>query len=133
MLQTSKAVAVGALTPFTFTVPAQYTWKLLTVVAVCSTHAGGAPNRAYRLTITDGTNAILSTPAADAGTEPATVTVTWANAQPSAITAGNVGVSLGPLAEKLLLPGYVITGTILNGVASDQWTSAVAWYDEAST
>lgn len=127
------ASAVAANTPFTLTVPGQRTWRVLSVVAVLSRAVGGTPNRALRLTITDGTNTVMSSPALDAGTEPGTLTVTWANATPTAVASAGTGVSLGPLPTITVLPGYVFSGSVTNGAVADQWTSAVVWVDESDT
>jgi len=75
----------------------------------------------------------MASPAADAGTEPGTLTCTWSNAQPSAVSSGGTGVTLGPLPQITLLPGYTITGQVVNGAAADQWTRAVVWVDETAT
>ena len=122
---------MAANTPFTFTVPGAHTWKLLSVVAILSRAVGGTPRRALRLVITDGTNTIMASPAADEGTEPGTLTVTWSNAQPSSMSSGSTGVTLGPLPLLTLYPGYMLTGSVTNGAGADQWTSAVCWVDEA--
>jgi hypothetical protein len=127
------APAVGANVPFTFTVPGQQTWTILAVSATLSRAVGGTPNRALQLAITDGTTTVYVSPAADAGTEPGTLTVTWANATPSAVSSGATGISLGPLGPVVCAPGYVITGTVLNGVVTDQWTRAAIWVDEQPT
>ena len=133
MLTVVKAAPVAANVPFTFTVPGQYTWTLLAVSATLSRAVGGTPNRALQLAITDGTTTIYVSPAADAGTEPGTLTATWANATPSSIASGGTGVTLGPLGPLVLSPGYVITGTVLNGTVTDQWTRAAVWIDELPT
>lgn len=127
------AAAVAANTPFTFTVPGQRRWKLISVVATLSRAVGGAPNRALTLTITNGTNVIMASTATDAGTEPGTLTVTYANAQPTSVASGATGVTLGPLPVVTLLPGYVISGAVVNGAVADQWTRAVAWVDETAS
>lgn len=132
-LKTYTAAAVAANTPFTLTVPGARRWNLLSVVGVLSRAVGGTPNRALKLSITDGTSTIFASPATDAGTEPGTLTATWANGNPAAVASGATGVTLGSLPSLLLLPGYVITGTVLSGAAADQWTSAVAWVDEVAS
>lgn len=128
-LKVARAAAVAANAPFTITVPGQEIWTVIAVRAVLSRAVGGLPNRALQLTISDGTNVVITSPAADAGTEPGTLTVTWANASASAVSSGATGVSLGPLGPTRLTAGYVIAGTVVNGVATDQWTSAIAWVD----
>lgn len=124
------APAVAANTPFTFVVPGHQIWNVLSVQAVLSRAAGGIPNRALQLAVTDGTHTVVTSPADDAGTEPGTLTVTWTQGQPSAVASGATGVSLGPFAVQTLPPGYKLIGTVLNGSASDQWTSAVCWWDD---
>lgn len=133
MLQTYKAAAVAANTPFTFTVPGQRIWRVLSVIATLTRAVGGTPNRALQLAISNGTVAILASPADDAGTEPGTLTVSWTNAQPNAVSSGGTGVSLGPLPVVVCQPGYVLTGTVLNAATGDQWTAAYAWVDETSS
>lgn len=130
-LRVLRAPAVAANTAFQIVVPGQEVWTLVTVAATLSRGVGGTPNRSLLLTITDGTNTVVTSPAADAGTEPGILSATWANAQPAAVSSGGTGITLGPLPTALtLLPGYVITGTVVSGVVTDQWTLAVAWYDE---
>lgn len=132
-LQTYTAAPVAANTPFTFTVPGQRVWRILSVAATLTRAAGGTPNRALRLAITNGTDTILASPAADAGTEPGTLTATWANAQPVAVASGSTGITLGPLPVLTVYPGYVLTGTVLNAAIGDQWTVARAWVDETGS
>ena len=127
------AAAVAANTPFTLTVPGQRTWKVRSGCATLSRAVGGSPTRAMRLTVTDGTNVVMASPAADIGTEPSTLTVTWTNAQPNAVSSGATGITLGPLPVITVFPGYVFTGTVTNGAVADQWTSAVMWVDESDT
>jgi hypothetical protein len=127
------AAAVAANTPWTLTVPGQVIWRVLSVVAVLSRAVGGTPTRALRLVVTDGTNTVMASPAADTGTEPGTLTVTWTNAQPAAVASAGIGVTLGPLPVITVRPGYVFTGTVVNGAVADQWTSAVVWVDESAT
>lgn len=128
-LKVVVAPAVAANTPFVIIVPGQETWRVISVAAVCSRGVGGTPNRAFQLAVGDQTKTVVTTPASDAGTEPGTCTVTWANGNPSSVASGSTGVSLGPLAPITIPPGYRLTGTVLNGVAADQWTSALAWVD----
>lgn len=132
-LQTYTAAAVAANTPFTFTVPGQRIWRILSVVATLSRAVGGTPNRALQLAVSNGTQTILTSPADDAGTEPGTLTVTWANAQPAAVASGSTGVTLGPLPVLTIYPGYVLTGTVLNAQVGDQWTAARIWVDESGS
>jgi hypothetical protein len=132
-LQTYTARPVAANVPFTFTVPGQRTWRILAVTATLSRATGGLPTRALQLAVTNGTQTILASPAADAGTEPGTLTVTWTNAQPSAISSGGTGLTLGPFPPIVVYPGYVLTGTVLNAATGDQWTAAYAWVDENPT
>ena len=132
-LKVVRAAAVAANTPFTFTVPAQEVWKLQSVCATLSRAVGGTPNRALKLSVSDGTSTLMGSPAADAGTEPGTLTVTWAAATPAASSSGSTGTSMGPIPVIPCLPGYIITGTVLNGVVTDQWTVAVAWVDFTPT
>ncbi|HET9247701.1 MAG TPA: hypothetical protein VFO15_17995 [Xanthobacteraceae bacterium] len=124
-----RASAVAANVPFTVTVPAQQQWRVFSVCAVVSRAAGGIPNRAYQLALSDGTTTFVTSPAADAGTEPGTCTVTWCNGSPASVASGATGVSLGPLTPVVLNPGYKLIGTVLNGTVTDQWTSAVVWVE----
>lgn len=133
MLTTYTAVAVAANTPFRFTVPGAKVWRILSVVGTLSRAVGGLPDRSLSLTITNGTQLILASPATDAGTEPGTLTVTWTNATPSAVSSAGTGVTLGPLPVVTCQPGYVLAGTVINGAGADQWTRAVAWVDEMAS
>lgn len=132
-LQTYTAAAVGANVPFTITVPGQRIWRILAVSATLSRAVGGTPNRALQLAVTNGTVTILTSPAADAGTEPGTLTATWTNAQPTVASSGSTGVTLGPLPVVSVYPGYVLTGTVLNAATGDAWTAAYFWVDETGT
>lgn len=114
---------------FTFVVPGNEVWRLRSVRADATRFAGGAPDRAYSLTITDGTSVVLAVGAGDAGDEPGVCSITWTDADPSVTTAGADGVSVAPVAPLALTRGYVIIGTILNPAAGDTWADAVAWYD----
>lgn len=114
---------------FTFTVPGHQIWTPRSFRATCSKDVGGSPLRVYNLFITDGTSTVAMVGAQDAGDEPGTCTVTWANAPGAASSSGNEGVSVAPLAPFQLNAGYVITGEILAPAPNDTWLDAVAWYD----
>lgn len=132
-LTVAVAPAVAANVPFRFTVPGQQRWTVRSVVAVCATQAGGAPGRSFTLQVTDGTNTVALAGASDAGTEPATVTVTWANVPSSAVSSGTTGIVVAAFPNVVISPGYQLVGTVVAGVATDQWTHAVCWYDFANT
>ena len=125
----SVAAAVAANTPFTFRVPGHQNWRLHSIRAVLSRGVGGTPNRFVQLTISDGTNTFITIPGQDAGTEPGTLTISWANTSDTTSSSGSVGVSVAPMGQLFVPAGYTITGTVINGVAADAWTQAVAWYD----
>lgn len=114
-------------------VPGDRTWKLRSVHATVLTQIGGQPNRLFRLDIGDGTNTVATIGAQDAGTEPATVELTWTDVPAGAVTVANLGISAAPLPNLVLQGGYIIQGTIVNGVAGDSWESALAWYDYSTT
>lgn len=116
---------------FTFIVPGHQIWLPRTFTALASRAVGGIPNRAYTLTITDGTSTVAQVGAHDAGTEPGTCQVTWGNTAANAIGAGTLGVSVAPLGPFTLKPGYVIIGTIVNPAGADTWLSASCWTDFA--
>jgi hypothetical protein len=122
------APTVAANTPFTFVVPGQYTYNLIAVRATLTRGVGGLPNRSLQLAITDGTTTVAVSPATDVGTEPGTLTVTWAACSPAAVAAGPLGVSVGPLPLVTIPAGYNVIGSVVNGVVADQWTNAVVWY-----
>lgn len=131
------AVVVGEITnagiAFLFVVPGQFRWSVRSVYAVAATDVGGAPNRAFQLTITDGTSTVAQVGAADAGTEPATVNVTFADVPSAAVTAGAVGITQAPIPPLILNAGYRIIGAIINPAGADAWVSAVAWVDQSRT
>lgn len=133
LLQVDSLTAFSPATTFAFTVPGQQNWSLRSVFAQCTRGAGGTPNRAYVLTITNGSLTVTSVGADDAGTDPGTCSVTWASVQAQALGSGSVGVSVAPLPKLQLHPGYVITGTIINSVAGDAWTRANVWFDYVET
>lgn len=118
---------------FQFVVPGDKFWKIRSVLAVCSKDVGGAPDRAYLLTVSTSTGPVLAVGAADAGNEPGTCTITWTNAPGAASSAGAAGVSVAPFNPPTLDPGYVITGSIESPAPADTWVSATVWYDFALT
>lgn len=91
--------------------------------------SGGAPDRAYLLTVTSGHDTVAQAGADDAGDEPGTTSITWCNAPGSAVSAGDVGIVVAPNAPLSLEGGYVITVSIINPVLGDAWIAGVAWYD----
>lgn len=135
MRYTSTALATlsGGNLTFTAVVPGQQLWTIRSILAVATRGAGGAPNRSYLLSFTDGTSTVAQMGAADAGTDPGTCTITWADASPAAIGLGNAGFSLAPIVRSPLPPGYNIIGTFKGNVAGDAWTSARVWFDYVDT
>lgn len=118
---------------FTFVVPGDKQWKIRSVYAVAARDTGGAPDRAYTLTVATSTGIVLAVGAADAGSEPGDCTVTWTNAPGATSEAGMHGVTLAPFNPPTLQPGYTIVGTIVNPAAADEWSLATVWYDFALT
>lgn len=130
---TQLADVLAPTLTFRFVVPGHQRWSLRSIFAVASRAVGGTPDRAYLLTVTNGSVIVAQVGAADAGTEPGTCDVTFANTPAAAVSAGPLGVTVAPFAPPPLEPGYVIEGTILNPAAADSWVSAVAWFDFAYT
>lgn len=120
-------------TSFTFVVIGSQQWRPRSVVATVTTAAGGQPNRGYTLAFTDGTNTVAQVGAADGGTEPASGTITWANAPAAMSAAGNLFSSIAPIPDLILNPGYNIVGTIINPHAGDTWDTALVWYEYVDT
>lgn len=133
LLTTILADPLELTTQFEFTVPGDKNWKIRSVLATVERGAGGAPGRAYQLTVATSTGPVAVVGAPDAGTDPGTATITWANAPASKSEAGSQGIVLAPFNPPTLEPGYTITGTILNPVSGDIWLSALVWYDFALT
>lgn len=130
-LQIAQAILPpGALT-VTFLVPGHEIWTPRTVRALADRGAGGAPNRSYMLTIGDGQNIVAQVGAADAGTDPGSCDVTWANMPAASSASGALGVTVAPLGPFRLPAGYLLTATIDSPAAGDQWTNAICWYDYA--
>lgn len=129
MLKTVLAAPTVGNGPFTFVVPGQETWTILSLVATVQRGAGGTPNRSYLLTFTDSANAVALAPAADAGTEPGTGTITWANAPAAVLAAGSIVTVLAPLPLLVLPSGYQIVGTIERAAVADQWATALVWVE----
>lgn len=129
LLQVNAIPTDFTATRFAFTVPGPQTWRLRAIRATVNRDTGGVPDRAYLLSVTNETNVVAQTGAADAGGEPGTTSITWCDIPASALTAGTVGVVVAPLPTLRLESGYVLAGTILNPVGADAWVSAVAWYD----
>lgn len=117
---------------FTFTVPGDQVWAPRAFRAIAQRAVGGS-TRGYLLTITDSTNTVAAIGATDAGDEPGTCDVTWADVPSATVHAASVGVVVAPLPRLELKGGYVVTGEILNPAAGDTWGEAVAWYDFAYT
>lgn len=120
-------------TVFRFTVPGHQRWSLRSIRANANRDVGGAPNRVYVLTITDGLTIVAQVGAPDAGTEPGTCVITWANTPGAAVAVGGAGFVIAPLPPVTLNPGYEIIGAINNGALADTWDEAVAWFDFAYT
>ena len=127
MVEVADPLALGLT--FVFVVPGDQQWMPRSFRASSLRAAGGAPQRAYTLTITDGTNIVAAVAAADAGSEPGTCEVTWTNTPASVVASGSQGVSVAPIANFVLKSGYVITGEIINPAAGDVWLDAVCWTD----
>lgn len=120
---------VLSATSFTFVVPQGRIWSLRSVFAECVRGVGGVPNRAYTLTITDGTSVVSAFAAADAGTEPGTCEITWCGAPAGSGATGGDGIVSAPMRVDKCPTGYTITGEIVGAVAGDQWVSATVWLD----
>jgi hypothetical protein len=116
-------------TTFSFVVPGRQRWTLRSVRADVDRAVGGAPNRAYMLTVTDGTSIVAQAGADDAGTEPGTASITWCNCPAGSVAAGSDGVVVAPVPNLVLAAGYVIAGEILNPAGADAWLDAVVWLD----
>lgn len=116
-------------TTTTFVVPQGEVWTLRSVVAHVTRGAGGVPNRAYTLTITNGTDTVSAFAAADAGTDPGTCEVTWADCPGGVGASGNAGVASAPLKAQNMPPGYTITATITGTVAGDNIDAMTVWLD----
>jgi hypothetical protein len=128
-LQVVAAQVVGPTTAFVFVVPGHQIWRPRAVRAVAQRGVGGIPNRAYTLTIGTATDIVAVVGADDAGAEPGTCSVTWANMPAAASQSGPTGVSVAPLGPLVLPAGYVIFGQIVAGTGFDTWESAVCWVD----
>lgn len=120
-------------TSFRFVVPGHQQWRLRTVHVTVARAIGGAPNRDYVLTITDGTSTVWQGGANDAGTEPGTCTVTWCQAPASATAAGATGIVVAPMPALALEAGYTIVGVIENPAVGDTFGAPVVWCDFAYT
>lgn len=130
MYKTYVSPAVAAGDPFTFVVPGQYRWTIITIYAVLDRAAGGTGTRQPTLAITDGTNTVTAGGYTDQATDPGTYGITWTNVQNAAATTDADGFALVPFPSLQLDPGYTLIGTSVNDPGGDQWTSAVAWVDE---
>jgi hypothetical protein len=118
---------------FTYIVPGNQQWRPRSVLATVTTGAGGQPNRGYTLAFTDGTNTVAQVGADDNGAEPASGTITWANAPSASSAAGSTFSSIAPIPDLILNPGYHIVGTILHPAGADTWVSAIVWYEYVDT
>ena len=123
----------GAHTTFTVTVPGQQNWQLRSVYAAVTRGSGGTPNRFYTLTITDQTHTLATVAAADAGTDPGTCTVTWADVGAASLGSGSAGVSLAPIPLLAIPAAYQLVVAIVNSVSGDTFTQVNCWYDYQDT
>lgn len=128
-LTTAFASVTPGAPDVTFLVPGHELWMPRSIFAIADRAAGGAPDRSYTLQISDGANVVAQVGAVDAGDEPGTCDVTFANAPAAAVNAGTVGITLAPLAPLRLPAGYTLTVTIVNPAVGDTWVTAVCWYD----
>lgn len=129
---TLKVVTVPtsfSATTFVFQVPGNERWTLRSVRADVNRAVGGAPNRAYSLSVTDGTSTVAQAGADDAGAEPGVTSITWCDCPAGTVAAGSDGVVVAPLPNLTVAPGYQIVGTIIGAVAGDQWADALVWLD----
>lgn len=129
MLQTAVADVSTPSAYAQFIVPGNEIWSPRAVFAVASRGTGGAPGRGYELDISNSVAIVTAIGAADAGTEPGTCSITWANAASNVVGLGPTGFSVASWPVQELEPGYVIGVNILNSVAADHWLSVVCWYD----
>lgn len=134
MLLAVQPATIGIISSlFGFEVPGHQIWTPRSFYAVAQRDVGGAPDRSYLLTISDGTNTVVSVGADDAGDEPGTCSITWAHTPATSVASGAVGVSVAPLGPIVLPSGYQVLGSIVNGAPGDGWLSATAWYDYVYT
>lgn len=128
-LQVATAAITPGITSVTFLVPGHEVWMPRSLFGIADRGAGGTPNRSYTLVITDGQTVVAQVGALDAGADPGTCDVTFANAPAAAVAAGVVGITLAPLPPLRLPAGYELVLNITNAVAGDEWVTAVCWYD----
>lgn len=129
LLTTTNAEINPGDQQFTLLVPGHQIWSPRSVYAVATRAVGGAPDRSYLLTITNGTNTVANVGAVDDGAEPGTCTVTWTLCPAAHVASGADGVTVAPLAPMTLPGGYVILGSIIAPAVGDEWTRALVWYD----
>lgn len=128
-LQIAQAIIAPGDQFVAFLVPGHEIWTPRTIRATADRAAGGAPNRSYMLTIGDGQSIVAQVGAADAGSEPGTCDITWANMPAASSASGSLGVTVAPLGPFRLPAGYRLIATIDSPAAGDQWIDAVCWYD----
>lgn len=130
MLKVYPSPAVAAGQPFTFVVPGQYRWTIISIYGELTRAAGGTGTRQPTLTITDGTHTVSAAGFLDTGTDPGLLSVTWTNINTTVETTDATGFALVPFPQLTLPAGYTLTGTSVNDPGGDQWTTAAAWVDE---
>lgn len=116
--------------PFTFKVPGQYSWRLLSVLGVASRAAGGSGTRAFTLTLASGAQPLVIAPGVDTAPDPGVMNVTWANLQPGITALVSDGAMVIPFPVLVAPAGYVLTGAMVNPQPADQWTAATVWVDQ---
>lgn len=129
LLAVTPAIFQVGQTEIQWVVPGHQTWYPRAFRARAERDTGGAPDRSYSLTVTDGTSVVATVGADDNGTEPGFCDITWCDAPAATVANTNLGVTVAPLPGMKLPGGYIIRLVINNNVGVDQWIDAVAWYD----
>ena len=119
------------ITPTTFTVavPGLEVWSTRTVCVTVQRAVGGAPNRAYLLSVFNNVDIVAQAGADDGGTEPGSARITWCGAPKSVTVDGSLATIVAPFPSTRLDGGYVLEGTILNPAPGDAWSTVAVWTD----
>lgn len=117
--------------PFTFTVPGQYDWRILSVLAN-STRTNQAINtRTWVLSLNDDTTTIVSVPILDSAAGVVPARLMWGGRTNSYVVTLAQAAGTAPLRDYVIPAGYNVVGSIV-GSAGSRWTSAALWVDETT-
>lgn len=119
----------AAAQPFTFRVPGQFQWQVLSVLVTCSRNGVAANTRAFVLSMGDATTTVVTVPILDPINNTNPATLMWAGNQQVTITPTGALIAVAPLRRYILPAGYKITGSFV-APGTARYLTAAVWVDE---